>query len=379
MTRMLLGLMSATLLSACVNVDTQKTIAQMVGTLNEANFALGGNSADYNNIVNNLLVALETIDATISQPIRTEITNTLNHAPTVFGPEYPCDPAFVGTRIRQELQCSQSKFMNTYGYVGLIPRPTCLPRAPEVCAITPSPLNLALNPQSIEIYGYDLDIGITTAVADSNFVETDVSNHLTTLSHFHAALDTSAQGISTLNPSDQLLIYGGEKIVLSSISIELGETCLTIEPGSRTFVQPVAVPLVCNNILTLIYCEADKLIYESQVGVNITSSLAFSKAGTELVATTGLDYFTVLNQVTPRYTDATDTFTLFTAAPGSVLTRISTSYTDAISYVDTTAGINTIAREPGSPVAQYELHLAVVQNEGYVKTTFNSIEVCTAP
>ncbi len=78
----------------------------------------------------------------------------------------------------------------------------------------------------------------------------------------------------------------------------------------------------------------------------------------------------------PRFHDAQDVFALFAAPQESQISRISIEPEDSISFTDSDARPNYFQRRNLGLVKQYEVHLAYVQSDGYIKVTFNPFTVC---
>lgn len=360
-------------------------VNKIVAAMNEAVTSMDQNSAEYQNILNNLLVSLENIDQDVSIMLRRDIRNMLDRIPAAVGAEYRCNQEFVGGNMGQQLRCIQRDFMTMFGYNGAIPKPECAPSAPAICAVVPSAIQISLDPQVIDIYGFNFDQGIGATLADTAGTETDISQFLAMPSHYHMTLNLGMNGVSNLSSIERLL-FTHDDTLLSSISIIIGESCTTINPGSRTFTQPVTNPMTCSSDgFAGAICKILKQQFESTVGINLSTTLTIANSSTRLVAATNAQYIpqttTISSTKTPatRYTNATDTFSVYAAPPGAIISRITTDAQDSMQYIDTTAGPNYIERGNFGPVRQYELHLAVVQNSGYIKTTFNSFQVCTIP
>lgn len=358
------GIVLCSLIMALQGCGAEDLVQDVIDAIDDAVYTLDQNSAEYQNIINNLLVQLENIDSDLSVIIRSDIQNLLERTPAVIGQEFRCNVDFIVDRLQQSLQCSKRSFMLSNLYSGTTPIPDCQQSKPAVCSVVPSSIQQELNPAVIDIYGYDFDIGITSNLTGNEGDSVEVTNYLSMPTHYHMTLNLGDNGVPNIYKYDELEFLYLDNII-STVSIIQGKVCRTVNPGSRT--------IILNEIDN---CPIKSVLFPAGISIYASTLISTDQSSLDIgVEIVDLDY------VFKRYRDTVDQFSAFKAPVDSFISVDTAQYEDSMIFYDDDDRINYIERGNSGLVNQYEVKAGMVDcnsDNGYVKVTFNPIEICTS-
>lgn len=349
-------------LSGCGAKDI---VDEIVQALDDAVYTLDQNSAEYQTILRNLMAQLENIDSDASAILRRDIAGLLERTPAVVGQEFRCNVDFVGDRLRQGLQCAQRNFMLTNLYSGGRAIPECVSSRPAVCAVVPSAIDQQLGVRTVDVYGYDFDLGVSARLTRYDGSSSIVTSYLATPSHYHLTLNVGDNGVRNIYEYDFLELLHKE-ITFSSVSIVSGMVCTRINPGSRT--------VVLNELSD---CNKSKYAWFPG-GVTVKTSVYVSD---DMKSLRGSIEVNDTGYGIERYRRTVDEFSLFSAPVDFLVSGSNVESEDFLNFNDDDERVNYVERGNGGLVNQYELKIGMLScssTNGYVKVTFNSFDVCTS-
>ena len=352
----------AILVASCkVKTDIAASVNKIVAAMDDASYLMDQNSAEFQNILSSLSADIANIDSDLSILIRRDIASILERAPAIAGQEFRCNSDFVGARLNNSLRCLQRDFMLQSNYQGSVPVPDCNQAMPTVCTLSPSAIQQDLNPQVLDIFGYDFDLGISAELVDSVGVVTDITSYFAFPSHYHATLNMSNSGIPNIYTGERINILYGNTLI-SSVSILQGETCNMISPGSRTLVLPGKNSEV-------------ELVGPVWIDVSVTPN------GSKLSASIDVIFFynkTFATRILAEYSDKNDTYNLFTAPPDRRISGLHIEPSDRVFFNDIDDQPNFLERGNYGLVKRFEIDLFGVITGG-IKVVYNNFNVCTVP
>jgi|GEM_PF-4668025 len=351
--------------------DIKDSVDRIVEAMDNAVYTLDQNSSEYQNILEELLNQIESIDNEISEAIRGDITVLLERTPGVVGQELRCNVDFIATRIKQGLQCAQRKFMLSNLYSGTLQRPECVAREPSVCSIVPSSIQQEFDPSVINVYGYDFDLGINGIMEDSSGDKLPISEYFAMPSHYNLTINLGDNGIPDVYRYDKLSLLYEDKVIAST-SVIRGEVCTLINPGVRTINYAYQDGKPCERDgggfggIRFAMC----LSQIASVGIDIDTSLSLDYENNRIIAETK-------STIDSLYSNRTDTFVVYSSPPGQMLSNVSVEMTDSLEFHDADERVNYIERGNFGLVNQYELNMIGPNLSAYAKIDFNEFEVCT--
>jgi hypothetical protein len=195
--------------------------------LDDAIGQLSIQSSEWQNIMNQLIGQLDTLDDVLSQTIRGDVQNLVNRGVAAAGTEVLCILDIIGDRQRNALIRIKNNFLGTND-----PVPELLP---YVCQVVPNYVDLG-DLQTIDYFGYDLDMDCLELTVLSSGVQRDVTQFVNQVTHYNINVFPSNLELTNLDTGLRLSC-GSEQ--LSTIGIqEEPPSEETIDPGTITYMPP---------------------------------------------------------------------------------------------------------------------------------------------
>ena len=144
--------------------------------LDDAIAELSIQSSEWQNIMNQLIGQLDTIDDVLSQTIRNDVQNLVNRGVAAAGTQVLCIMDIIGDRQRNALIRIKNKYLGTND-----PVPQLLP---YVCEVVPNYVDLG-DLQTIDYYGYDLDMDCLKLTVLSSGEPRDVTQFVNQVTHYN--------------------------------------------------------------------------------------------------------------------------------------------------------------------------------------------------
>jgi hypothetical protein len=183
------------------------TTNQAIEEVQKAIDALNANSAAWQQELNNLLNAG---NADVKSLINNDVTNLLQRTIATGGAEFRCDTDFVGVRVKEGLEAVLAKLTGR----------TAPPPSPAVCQVSPTSLDMAARPNTLQWFGYNFDSpGVHVALKYAGG-EIAIDNALTRPTHYLLTLDTSASTSAPLcNKQNRQIILRSGTADISTVSV----------------------------------------------------------------------------------------------------------------------------------------------------------------
>jgi hypothetical protein len=196
--------------NACDKLGDQVNNAttQITQALDQAISGLGSQSANWQNILNDLLKKLPN---DVSNTVRGDVSNLLQRTVATTSGELRCDVDFIRIRVMQELQQIKAKFLGQ----------TLPPLEPHLCDIVPLAVDMRLNSyqrNNIQFFGYDFDLAKVEVFLVSSGNERNVSQFLDIPTHYHMTLNLGNNGVK-LDKNSQRIILRWNHQDISTIGI----------------------------------------------------------------------------------------------------------------------------------------------------------------
>ena len=206
--------------------------SEIEDALNDAIYALSVNSAEWQNIMNQLIGQLGGMDDAIADIIRNEVQNLLDRGVAVIGSEFRCNYDFIGNRQREALIRLKNQFFGTNDPVG--------PLVPYVCETVPSIVDRILIPDRlsvVEYFGYDFDLLCRKLYLEKlDGTRRDITYSLDMLTHYHMTVNLS---LIDFTSQDVRFVLTCDSEVISSIGIKQDSTKEeNVYPGTIKYVPP---------------------------------------------------------------------------------------------------------------------------------------------
>lgn len=339
--------------AACIP-DPTDTIQKW---LDDAIAQLSIQSSEWQNIMNQLIGQLDTLDDVLSQTIRGDVQNLVNRGVAAAGTEVLCILDIIGDRQRNALIRIKNNFLGTND-----PVPELLP---YVCQVVPNYVDLG-DLQTIDYFGYDLDMDCLELTVLSSGVQRDVTQFVNQVTHYNINVFPSNLELTNLDTGLKLSC-GSEQ--LSSIGIqEEPPTEETINPGTITYMPP--------------HTRGDREYSGNGPNVWCTTSITRITSNTQLK----ISIYMKAEETRSDWTTAEGTLnrTVYAAPSGKDVKQIlSVPTTDNIFYTDNDHGADTFFRGSTGLVNQYVFVGDTSGDDAGVDTkvdvTFNLVQFLIGP
>lgn len=228
-------LLITSILSGCgIARDLGKPAAQhAVEALDEAISRLDSESQEWRAIV---AKAIEDLPEEFSQTIRADLQNVLARTIALANAAAQCFVDYLADRLQLQLARFRASLLGLSAPV--------LP--PLVCQVTPSEVDLSLDPQRrqrVDFFGHDFDAdpAVQAFHVSSTGTVTNVSNHLSSPSHYQMQLNLSGNGVP-LDATSKIILLRWGNTQISSVNVEqpLPPTC----QSEGVDASPITVSLV---------------------------------------------------------------------------------------------------------------------------------------
>jgi len=300
--------------------EISNSINQAANVLDSGIQALTTNSNDWQQVLQDMQSKL-TGDAQAT--IRNELTNLLHESIAAAGSEVRCDFDFVGSRVLETLIAIRNKLLH---------RPVP-PKVPALCDVVPDHIDLSASPgsrQVIDIFGYDFDTSpsIQAAVELAAGGTRDISSSLDRQTYYHMTINLGANGADVGSADSKVLLEWSGKTLSSIPIIEPGAPTCEHEPvffngGERTYVPP--------------WVRGGDRDFAGH-GPKVTFQLLLTNLGSHVDATITMTAEESTADGRPQYdyttASGTETFTLYTAPSGMLVSDIVGPTEDDFTYVD---------------------------------------------
>lgn len=338
---------------ACIP-DPSATIQKW---LDDAIAQLSIQSSEWQNIMNQLIGQLDTADEILAQTIRGDVQNLVNRGVAAAGTQVLCIMDIIGDRQRNSLIRIKNNYFGTND-----PVPELLP---YVCSVVPNYVDLG-DLQTIDYYGYDLDMDCLKLAVLSSGVQRDVTQFINQVTHYN--INVFPSNLQLTNQDTGLrLSCGSEQLSTIGIEEEPPEE-ETIDLGTITYMPP--------------HTRGDREFNGNGPNVWCTASIARITNNTQL----RISVYMKAEETKSDWTTATGTFykTVYTAPSGKDIKQILTVPTsDDIYYTDNDHGADTFYRGSTGLVNQYVFVGDTAGDDAGVATkvdvTFNLVQFLIGP
>lgn len=302
--------------------------SEIEDALNDAIYALSVNSAEWQNVMNQLIGQLDGMDDAIADIIRNEVQNLLDRGVAVIGTEFRCNYDFIGNRQRDALIRLKNQFFGTNDPVG--------PLVPYVCETVPSIVDRMNLPDIVEYFGYDFDLLCRKLYLEKlDGTRIDITYSLDMLTHYHMTVNLS---LIDFTSQDVRFVLTCDSEVISSIGIKQDSTAEEkVYPGVITYLPP--------------HTRGDREYAGHGPYVQCEVSLETLNNDTQLQVRIWMKAV----ETKSDYTTAEGTYyqTIYTAGSGKEIKQILSSTQDSISYLDDDTSPDEFSRGTAGLVNKY--------------------------
>jgi hypothetical protein len=329
--------------------------------LDDAIAQLSIQSSEWQNIMNQLIGQLDTLDDALSQTIRGDVQNLVNRGVAAAGTQVLCILDIIGDRQKNALIRMKNNYLGTND-----PVPELLP---YICEVVPNYVDLG-DLQLIDYYGYDLDMDCLKLTVLSGEVQRDVTEFVNQVTHYNINVFPSNLALTNEDTGLRLSCASGRgSEQLSTIGIQdEPPTEEDINPGTIAYRPP--------------HTRGDREFDGNGPNIWCNTSITRITNLTQL----RIRIYMVAEETKSDWTTATGEFykTVYTAPSGKNIKQILTVPTsDSIFYTDNDLGDDTFPRGSTGLVNLYVFVGDTAGDDAGVDTqvtvVFNPVEFLIGP